>query len=86
MIHPDGSYEHEHFFAEEQEPNGRLILSPCLSCGLTALDALEGVKRERDALQERVDELGTERTSTVAKDGTEKKFERAVGPWTEVAS
>lgn len=32
---------HECVFVEEQEPSGRLILPPCLVCGLTALDALE---------------------------------------------
>lgn len=79
----NASYEHEHFFAEEQEPNGRLILSPCLTCGLTALDALEGTKRERDALQARIDELGTERVGTI---DSNVKYERIVGPWTEVAS
>lgn len=33
--------EHECVFIEEQEPSGRLILPPCIICGLTALDALE---------------------------------------------
>lgn len=83
MIHFDGSYEHEHFFAEEQEPNGRLILSPCLSCGLTALDALEGTKRERDALQSVIDGLSTESVGTI---DSNVKHKRLVGPWTEVES
>lgn len=33
-------HEHEHVYAEEQEPNGRLVLPPCLVCGLSAMDAL----------------------------------------------
>lgn len=32
--------EHECVFVEEQEPSGRLILPPCLVCGITAMDAL----------------------------------------------
>lgn len=32
---------HECVFVEEQEPNGRLVLPPCLECGLTAMDALQ---------------------------------------------
>lgn len=33
--------DHECVFVEEQEPSGRLVLPPCLTCGLTAMDALE---------------------------------------------
>ena len=36
--------EHECTFVEEQEPSGRLILGPCLSCGLPAMEAILGVK------------------------------------------
>jgi hypothetical protein len=32
--------EHVCVFPEEQEPSGRLILAPCLVCGLSAMDAL----------------------------------------------
>lgn len=32
--------DHEHIFVEEQEPGGRLVLPPCILCGLTAMDAL----------------------------------------------
>lgn len=32
---------HEHVFVEEQEPSGRLVLPPCIVCGLAAVDALE---------------------------------------------
>lgn len=32
--------EHECVFPEEQEPSGRLILAPCLTCGYSAMDAL----------------------------------------------
>ena len=41
--------QHEHVFPEEQEPLGRLILAPCLVCEVSALDALDQVRRERDA-------------------------------------
>lgn len=27
-------------FVEEQEPSGRLVLPPCIVCGLAAMDAL----------------------------------------------
>ena len=37
--------EHECLFPEEREPNGRLILAPCLTCGVSALDALDHMKR-----------------------------------------
>ena len=36
--------EHECLFPEEQEEGGRLILAPCLTCGVAALDALESAK------------------------------------------
>lgn len=38
----------DHTFAEEREPRGRAVLGPCLSCGLSALDAIAAMKRERD--------------------------------------
>ena len=40
--------EHECVFVEEQEPSGRLILPPCLVCGVTAMDALLKMRREFD--------------------------------------
>lgn len=39
--------EHECVFVEEQEPSGRLILPPCVTCGLTAMDALAQLRGER---------------------------------------
>ncbi len=39
---------HECVFVEEQEPSGRLILPPCLVCGVTAMDALDQLRRDRD--------------------------------------
>lgn len=35
---------HECVFVEEQEPSGRLVLPPCLVCGLSALDALDQLR------------------------------------------
>lgn len=46
--------DHECVFPEEQEPAGRLILAPCLTCGTTALDAL-GQMKNRIAELERGD-------------------------------
>jgi hypothetical protein len=40
--------DHEHVFVEEQEPSGRLILPPCIVCGLAAMDALEQLRSEHD--------------------------------------
>jgi hypothetical protein len=37
---------HECVFVEEQEPSGRLILPPCLVCGLPAMEALEQLRQE----------------------------------------
>ena len=37
---------HECNFPEEQEPEGRLILGPCLECGLSALDAMKQMESE----------------------------------------
>lgn len=42
----------EHTFVEEQEPSGRLVLPPCISCGFTAMDALD---RLRAQLEEAAD-------------------------------
>lgn len=36
--------EHECIFPEEREPEGRLILAPCLTCGTPAVDALAQLK------------------------------------------
>ena len=36
---------HECLFPEEREPNGRLILAPCLTCGTSALDAMSELKQ-----------------------------------------
>ena len=44
-----GATAHECVFVEEEEPLGRLILPPCITCGLTALDALEQMRQERRA-------------------------------------
>ena len=38
--------DHEHTFAEEREPSGRLIAVPCLECGLSAFDAMTQAKKE----------------------------------------
>ena len=43
----------DHTFPEEREPSGRLILAPCLSCGLAALEAMDDLRakcvdRERE--------------------------------------
>ncbi len=35
------AHGHECRFVEEQEPEGRLVLGPCLTCGLSAMDAME---------------------------------------------
>lgn len=40
----------DHTFAEEREPSGRLILTPCLSCGMSAMEGLAECQRERDAM------------------------------------
>jgi hypothetical protein len=42
--------DHEHRFVEEREPSGRLILGPCLVCGMSALDAMDALRQERDDL------------------------------------
>ena len=38
--------EHECLFPEEQEPSGRLILAPCLTCGTPAVDAIAKLKTD----------------------------------------
>jgi hypothetical protein len=48
--------EHECQFPEEQEPSGRLILTPCLECGLSAFDALKQREVENKALREQLHE------------------------------
>lgn len=35
-----GPDAHEHQFVEEQEPSGRLVLAPCLVCGMSGGDAI----------------------------------------------
>ncbi|MCR4340740.1 MAG: hypothetical protein NUW01_12735 [Gemmatimonadaceae bacterium] len=41
--------EHECVFVEEQEPEGRLVLPPCIVCGVSAMDALDLLREDRDA-------------------------------------
>lgn len=46
--------EHECVFPEEQEPEGRLILAPCLECGTPALEAIKEaatLKAELEAIR-----------------------------------
>lgn len=43
--------EHECVFVEEQEPSGRLVLPPCLVCGLAAMDAMGRLQAERERLR-----------------------------------
>ena len=46
--------EHECVFTEEREPSGRLIVTPCLQCNLSAFQALiygKKVEAERNTLQ-----------------------------------
>jgi hypothetical protein len=38
----------DHTFAEDRDPALRAVLGPCLTCGLSALDAIGAMKRERD--------------------------------------
>jgi hypothetical protein len=39
----------EHVFMEEQEPDERLILPPCLLCGASAMAVVEAMGNELDA-------------------------------------
>ena len=43
MTVPDVSCD-DHTFPEEHEPSGRLILAPCLSCGMSAMDAMDALR------------------------------------------
>ena len=38
--------KHECLFPEEEEPSGRLILTPCLTCGVAAVDAIAKLKAD----------------------------------------
>lgn len=51
---------HECVFPEEQEPGGRLILAPCLTCGLTALDALAQRNAELELAHTTGDQMARE--------------------------
>lgn len=42
---------HQCSFPEEQEPSGRLILAPCLICGISAVDALSILAKRVAALE-----------------------------------
>ena len=44
----DSDEAHECVFIEEEEPSGRLILPPCIVCGLPAIQALVQVKAQHD--------------------------------------
>lgn len=57
------SETHECVFVEEQEPSGRLVLPPCLICGLAAMDALAQLR----------DELARKRTSQPSESDEETK-------------
>lgn len=48
---------HECVFPEEQEPSGRLILCPCLTCGASAMDGLADAIRKNRRLRRENDKL-----------------------------
>lgn len=52
--------EHECLFPEEREPNGRLILGPCLTCETPAVDAIAQLKRELAITQTTQDQFAAE--------------------------
>lgn len=43
-------HDHDHVYVEEQEPSGRLVLPPCIICGLPAMEALAQAAAELDEL------------------------------------
>lgn len=43
--------EHECNFVEEQEPEGRLNLGPCIECGIPALEAIKRADLELSKLR-----------------------------------
>lgn len=45
---------HEHCFCEEQEPTGRLVLPPCVECGMTAMDAIIALRSNISLLEEEI--------------------------------
>ena len=49
--------EHECNFVEEQEPEGRLILTPCIECGVSAADAIKDAKSQLSEFQSRIASL-----------------------------
>lgn len=52
--------EHECVFVEEQEPNGRLILPPCIVCDFTAMDALAQFESDLRIARYTTDEMASE--------------------------
>lgn len=42
---------HECLFVEEQEPNGRLIIGPCIECELPAAEAINIARKKIEALK-----------------------------------
>ena len=46
---------HECNFVEEQEPDGRLILGPCIECGIPAAEAMKEFSTTKELLRETQD-------------------------------
>ncbi len=44
--------EHECNFVEEREPEGRLILGPCIECGIPAAEAIKEFSTTKEILRE----------------------------------
>lgn len=48
---------HEHNFVEEETEEGRLLLGPCLSCGMTAGDAIKKANEELNVLAKKCEDF-----------------------------
>lgn len=58
---------HECVFVEEQGPSGRVVLGPCLTCNLSAMDALEGLRKALQSIADKDPSRGFDMVATASR-------------------
>ena len=69
----------DHSFPEEREPSGRVILAPCLTCGMSAGDGMQALKAaiERETFARVTADCASELATAAVAKARAEAFEEA---------